>query len=308
MKVSTLSVLQMLLLMTLPAVAFQASAPAPQAAVVERVAGTFELSGKSWTVVLRGKSASDANDPFATPDDWVQSFEIRDTANQTVFGNYDLSPVEVSAGAQLIEGRTGKGIVVTWGLEISAPGSCSWYQFFTVKNDHVVPLSGPICEAVEFGKFGPDKIVLKYDEQGHFDYFDTIDHVDFFDVIIPVQVNFLDARLMGGHLTVIPHHPPGDWCAVPVRADRAQVSDKETFVRLFSEPGAPGALPRRVAVKPDSKVQFLSAGGRCTVDDSGQPTGIDLRERPWLQINVDGQTGWIHDESDLTAVGLVVTG
>ena len=293
----------LLALMSLSTLALQVSSPQPQAVPFEKVAGTFELAGKSWTVVLRGKRVANVNDAALTsPDGWVQSFEIQDASHLTVFKNHDLATGEVSASAELVEGQTGKGIVVSWGFETDAPGSCRWYQFFTVLQDRLLPLGVPICEVLEFAAT-KDKMTLKYDEKGHFDYFDTINHVEFYDVIVPIRVSFLDARLMGGRLELIPHQPRGSWCAFPVRAETGQRRDRDSFVRLFSQADRPDA-PQHVVVKPDSQIQFLSAAGRCTLDDYHQPMGIDLRDRPWLQISIDGQTGWIHDEEDLIAVGL----
>jgi hypothetical protein len=91
-----------------------------------------------------------------------------------------------------------------------------------------------------------------------------------------------------------------------VEAERIPATE-DTFVRLYPEADEQ-MTPRHVVVKPNSKIEFLSALAHNALDRSGKWIPAPNMEIPWLKVRIDGHVGWVHAEEDLNALGLFFAG
>ena len=149
---------------------------------------------------------------------------------------------------------------------------------------------------------------MKTDPETGFDIFEVRRRAGYFDVIIPVRVEFLMAKILPALWCVRLHAAPDmlERCEFPVEAERVPAKE-DTFVRLFPEPDDK-ATPRHVVVKPNSKVEFLSALAHNALDRNGKWIPAPEMEIPWLKVRINGQVGWVHAEEDLIALGLSFAG
>ncbi len=113
----------------------------------------------------------------------------------------------------------------------------------------------------------------------------------YFYIASPVHVNWKDFRLEqreSGEFDVVHQRP----------YERKPEVLADGFVHLYPSPDTTTA-PTGVDVTPQSHVQILKAKFR-----KGPPEEHDRPSDMWLQISVDGKTGWILGLDDYTAIGL----
>ncbi len=273
---------------------------------------------------IKGKEGNDA-----TTDWW----EIRDAAGKAVYREdlgvskvdetgYFEQTVEVTASAFKADG--GPGILVT-GMDLpSAPNSGTWVQVFgRAWGPTLQPLKafGPaISTDGEFTGIGVDhrRDAPKPTRPGI-----TIgslhDVLKFrvwtgnFDIEYPVLINWIAGRVEPA-MRCLRSTAKGqiERCSYPIHIDAHRDAKDLTFVRLFQEPEEGFGTPEHVVIKPDSRVEFLTAEVPVSwhVDAnnifiSAEGPGAD---NTWLKVRIDGKEGWIHTQEDFAAVGLPQSG
>jgi hypothetical protein len=100
-------------------------------------------------------------------------------------------------------------------------------------------------------------------------------------------------------------------CPYPIHVEAHRDRTDLTFVRMFIEPEEGFGAAEHVVIKPDSKIEFLSAEVPVTwhVDTKNMFISAESNDgEMWLKVRIDGKEGWIHTEEDLQAVGLPQSG
>jgi hypothetical protein len=74
-------------------------------------------------------------------------------------------------------------------------------------------------------------------------------------------------------------------------------------VRLFNDPDA-SSIPRHVIIKKDTKIEFLWAYTRASIESGGSECVISIDEMPWLKLRIDGKEGFVKNAEDLLSLGI----
>jgi hypothetical protein len=287
-----------------------------------RKLGPFPVQGQPYYVVVHGRQLAwpkEANHKF-DPDDeeTTESFEITDATGQALYRRsiadetQPINPQEVvrekrfpfTTGLSVarFEGSGGSGLLLIWGDLPSAPDACGTYQFFAPRAGKLAPMSEPFCSEIdmEYPQSGP-LLKLQRDTVTGADVFHEIVNTHRFRILVPVRVDFMRGQLLAAHhCRQLTSRGYEALCEFPVRAERIPL-DEDTFLRLSAEPDS-GQTPAHVIVHRNSKVEFLGAFTGYNFGDG------KLEDNPWLKVRIDGKTGWIRDDEDLSAIGLPMIG
>jgi len=216
-----------------------------------------------------------------------------------------------------MEGTRGRALWISEASLPSAPDACSTHTVLGLFDGKLVPFSEPFCAHIvdELGKekrMVGNVLRLVKGDRADDEIFEIREREAWgnFSAIIPIRVDFLMAKLRPAHFCRRAVGP-AQWdelCEFKVEASRAP-EPGETFVRLFPEPYA-DRIPQHVVVRPESKVEFVSALARNLMSADGKwlPEPTESDPQPWLQVIVDGKRGWIRDQEDLIALGLPAVG
>jgi hypothetical protein len=199
--------------------------------------------------------------------------------------------------------------MVVWAEAISAPDACANYLILGLFDGKLKPYSEEFCEdLVEPASVVNRQWKLKTGPDTGFEIFEVRRRAGYFNVIIPVRIEFVMAKLLPAQWCVQLHAAPDmrERCEFPVEAERVPAKE-DTFVRLYPEADEQ-AIPKHVVVKPNSKVEFLSALSHNALDRNGKWIAAPNMGIPWLRVRIDGQVGWVHAEEDLIALGLSFAG
>jgi hypothetical protein len=286
------------------------------------------LGPQSFTIVVHKKRLvwpAEAQHVFDPDDDeTAESFDVRDATGRVLYTYPVLDdPKEIelarvrsdgrfsfsySVRPYLVEGSSGKALMVDWYFFPSAPSACSTHLVLGVVGGKLVPFGEPFCETL----LPPQDLTvgvwrLKSDEQMGEDVFVVRRRTGYFSVLVPVRVDFAAGKLLPSRrcLRMV---EPGQWaelCEFPVEA-RREAKREDTFVRLFPAPG--GETPHHVVVKPDSTLELLSALTTNVFDERGKRKPAPADPLPWLRVRIDGREGWVREAEDLQALGLQAAG
>jgi hypothetical protein len=102
------------------------------------------------------------------------------------------------------------------------------------------------------------------------------------------------------------HHLTYRYDAFDVRVERRPY-EEETFVRLFEFPDS-SSIPRHVVVKKDTKVEFLWTYANVSIKSGSAESVMSIESLPWLKVRIDGKEGYVRDEKDLLALGIMPAG
>jgi hypothetical protein len=283
----------------------------------ERRLGPFELSGQSFTVMLRGKRVAHARPLDPDSQETVVGLQIRDAGGTVHYGQtfpYEVAGNEfaetLEVSAQKLEGSQGAGLLLTYGVLPSPPlGGESW-QVLGLFDRKLVPFSkrifadGGLTDVPGDGvartsrepQFLPDVLRLRVWAGNFF-------------VIVPLRVDWLLAKMspawVCAKLTGSGSKP---LCEYRVEAERTPSGPELTFVRLFAEADEGMGTPAHVVVKPDSKIEILSTEAEAIWQEDADGVGVSVGDDPWLKVRIDGKEGWIHTQEDFQAIGLPQTG
>ena len=221
--------------------------------------------------------------------------------------------------SQLLRGRQGRWLLVTYGTLPSTPlGGESWQVFGLFAGPPSAPLAGrlvpfskPIFAEGQLinGKPG-EKIVETSQEPGlqgdvlHF----RIWAGNVF-VIIPLRILWFQNTIGPAWRCVkMTARGPRPICEVKVEAERLPADEDMTFVRLHPEAGEGTGIARHVVVKRDSKVEFLAAETEVVWQEQADSVSLGVSDDVWLKVRIDGKEGWLHTQEDFQAIGLPQTG
>ena len=294
-----------------------------QAETVERL-GPFSLSGNNFTVVLHKKhlAVTESGDPCNY--DGLVAMEIVDAAGAVIYrrtyplfaDDEGLSAWEVSA--HILKGTNGTGLLLR-----SRPSESSAFyeQIFGIVNGKLVPFCGPFPETDAkpdaSGAYRTDGPLGPQADEARVSM-----GTGRFVMIIPVRIDWAQ-----GKMSLAPQCPEMTagtahaMCQYQLLDPNSllQKPKNVTFVRLYSHPDENAGKPERVVVKPTSKIEILAylADMELKQPDFSQPPSpgefpvkdmATLGPAPntdaWLQVRIDGKTGWIHSDEDFTALGL----
>ena len=288
-----------------------------------RQLGPFAIKGQQFTVVLHMKRIAGSTD--ADFQETLARMEIKDASGTVHYQKTFSYEVEgdrfvetTDASAQLLEGKQGSGLLLTYGTLPSTPLGGGSYQVFGLFSGppsasligKLVPFSKPIFAEGQLIEEKPgEKIVQTSEEpnlQGDVLHF-RVWTGNFF-AIIPLKVDWLMGKIAPAwRCQKMTPRGPRPLCELRVAADRVPAEEEPTFVRLFPEPEE-GYTPAHVVVKKDSKVEFLAVEVETVWSEDSEGISLSTSEDPWLKVRIDGKEGWIHTQEDFLAIGLPQAG
>ena len=199
----------------------------------------------------------------------------------------------------LLKGGRIEGLILYYSVVPSAPLSGISCQVFALKEQHLVPLFAPLTV---YGRIYDLPHGNNPDARRFFDE-DTMRFgvwTGWFEVVVPVKV------FDGLKVAPLHHNLTFGYDAFDVKV-RRKASKKETFVRLFDSPKRSSTL-RNVIIKKDTKVEFLWAYARASIQSGGTESSISTDEMPWLRVRIDNSEGFVKDAQDLMALGVQPAG
>jgi hypothetical protein len=295
----------------------------------EDVLPPISIGNRKYTVVVQKKRLvwpAAAHHQFGADDDETAiSFDVKDASGALAFHQSVLADpraiqldeirregrllFSTSVSAVQLVGTKGQALLVDWGEIISAPDACSNAIILGLFDGRLKPYSDILCEDLIAPPGANERTWKLRTEPGTgFDIFEVRRRAGYFNVIIPVRIEFVMAKLLPAQWCVQLHAAPDmrERCEFPVEAERVPAKE-DTFVRLYPEADEQ-AIPKHVVVKPNSKVEFLSALSHNALDRNGKWIAAPETEIPWLKVRIDGYVGWVHAEEDIIALGLSFAG
>jgi hypothetical protein len=303
-----------------------AAVPGPTIETFRRQEGPFDLGGQRFTVVSRMKRVA-VKGRAADPDfgETLATMEIKDPGGRVHF--QQTFPYEVSgdrfiqttvASTQMLRGRQGRGLLITYGVLPSTPlGGESWQVFglfagpaSAPMNGRLVPFSKPIFAEGQLITGNPGERVVETSQepglQGDVLHF-RVWARNFF-VIIPLRILWFRNTIGPAWQCVkMTSRGPKPICGLSVKAER-HATEEMTFVRLRPEADEGMGVAQHVVVKRDSKVEFLGVETEVLWKETADSVGLDVSDDVWLKIRIDGREGWIHTQEDFQAIGLPQAG
>lgn len=289
----------------------------------ERRMGPFEINEKDFSVILKVLKYQGASMGFEKT---VESFSIVDKQGDVHYQkSFDVEYDEggftesTGIGAHTLDSRglrgfraesgklkeiipkdhAGAGLVLYYGIDPCAPFSGASCQVFALKGEVLVPLFSPLTAYGQIYELphgsNPNARRLFDGNTMRFGVW-----TGWFEVIVPVKV--LD-RL---RIAPLHHYLTYGYDAFDVRVERRH-SEEETFVRFFNIPKA-SSIPRHVIIKKDTKVEFLLAYTRISIESGAAQSVISTDRMPWLKVRIDGKDGYVRDAEDLLALGIQPAG
>ena len=287
--------------------------------VVQR-AGPFSIAGKTYTVVMREKRIVGGSD--LALGQTLASLEISDATGDLAYRRDFPYPVGqgrfqrvLTASAQLISGTTGSGLMIYYqdhapAQPASTPETRESWQMFGLVNGKLAALGKPAPIGVPAAG-GPFMGVMMRAANGAVSVISQPDTIETrawagnFYVFVPLRVDWNHGGLAQGQrcLEMIGGGTHEVGCDMRVQAARKPLAEEFGFLRLFPEANENPDAAQHVVVQKDSSVEILGSRAITTWNENGgliQPAFSDI----WLHVRIDDQTGWIHGEEDLAAVGL----
>ena len=301
----------------------QRSSQAAQLADFSRQLGPFELGGQRFTIILHKKRIAGSGD--ADFGETLALLEIKDAGGKVHY--HKTFPYEVDgdrffettdAFAQLLQGKQGSGLLLTYGRLPSTPlGGESWQVFSLFSgppssplNGTLVPFGKPIFAEGQLLNGKPGEQIVRTSEEPKLqgDVLNVRVWTSNFFVIIPLRIIWFQNTIgPAWRCQKMTQRGPRPICELRVEANRVPAEEDPTFIRLFPEPEE-GFTPAHVVVKKDSKVEFLAVEVETLWSEDAEGVGLSTAEDPWLKVRINGKEGWIHTQEDFMAIGLPQTG
>ena len=291
----------------------------------DRQLGPFEIRGQRFTVLLHEKRIRGLRAVDPDSQETLVMMQIKDAGGAVHYSN--IFPYEVDgdrfvetteASAQLLQGKQGSGLLVTFGTLPSTPlGGESWQVFSLFAgppsaplNGKLVPFSKPIFTEGQLINAEAGAPVVQTSEeprlQGDVLHFRV--WTGNFYVILPLRILWFQNRIEPAwRCQKMTPRGPKPICEVRVEADRVPAEEDMTFVRLFPE-AEEGFTPAHFVVKKDSKIEFLAAEAEVIWKEEEDGVGLSVSDDVWIKVRIDGKEGWIHTQEDFTAIGLPQAG
>jgi len=287
----------------------------------ERRAGPFAIGEHNYTVIFHEKRFTNVSDRTRT--ETLAGVEIDDAAGRVSYMNSFSSVIDqgrfqriLSAFAETISGKTGTGLLIHYrehmaASSASAPQITESWQFFGFVNGKLAllgkpaPFGAPAAGSSHTGSMmRPANGTVSVISQP-----DTIElrtWTGYFYAFVPLRVDWNHGALTQGQrcLDMIGGRLKEIGCDMRAEAERKPPSDESTSVRLFIEANENMGEPEHVVMQKDSAIEILGSRAMTTWNENGQliqPVFADI----WLHVRIDDHTGWIHDEEDFSAIGLL---
>lgn len=271
----------------------------PAATHYVRTLGPFSLDGHNFTMKLTVTCYKESPHPGeCTEDDQeaVKSMKILDDAGKTRFSKsftigfmHQLERHIVHA--TLLEGKDHQALEVVYEQLPTHANTGVTVQIFAVRDGSLQAMDE---DPLEFhGMLGdlPPGAAKDSKLLADGDTFPIYVLTSYFYVACPVRLNWKDFTVdqrEKGEFDVVHQAPYG----------RKPDIQADGFVHLYPSPDKSGTSVG-VSVTAQSHVEILKALYR-----KGPPQDHDLPGDTWLQIELDGKTGWIIGLDDYTAIGL----
>ena len=265
----------------------------------ERTLGPYSIDGHNFSIKLSVNCYKETAHPgMCNEDDQeaVKSMKIVDNADKTRFSKsfpigfmHQLERHVV--GVTLLEGKGHQALEVTYEQLPSHANTGVTLQVFGVRDGSLQPLNSDPLEF--YGRISDLPAGSVPNSKALLDGNTLPIYVltSYFYVSCPVRLNWKDFTLDQrdtGEFEVVHQAPYG----------RKPDIQAEGFIHLYPSPDK-NATPTGVSVTPQSQVEILKARYR-----KGPPQEHDSPNDTWLQIQLDGKTGWIIGLDDYTAIGL----
>jgi hypothetical protein len=281
--------------------------------------GPFKINEKEFTAILKLVKYQGAPKDF---DETVESFSIVDKEGgvhyqksfDVEYGNGGFAEsigiwvyALESSGRRIYVYESGRlkevisrgngvvGLIVYYGITPSAPSSRVSCQVFILKGEHLVPLFSPLTvyERIFELPHGSNANALRLfdDNTMKFGVWTR-----WFELVVPIKV------LDGLRVVPLHYHSTFDYNAFEVLVERRHF-EEESFVRFYNHPEV-SFIPQHLVIKKDTKVEFLWAYARVSIEPGGAECVISIDEMPWLKVRIDGKEGFVRDAEDLLALGI----
>jgi len=262
--------------------------------------GPLNVGDKVFEIVV---NLQKIEPPSVAFDKTVESFEIKDAQGRIYY--HRKFPVHLNKNGfseafairgYAIEGENGRGVILYYSIEPSAPSGGRFCQILALKQGRLVPLSPPLtC----YGKIA----ALPQDPSSHSRRLFAGDVIKVsiwtgqFGVIVPLAVDWKE-------LSIKPIVAKGKF---KIKAEKQP--PQEGQVQLFSQPDHLSGS-KHIKIKKDSHIKLIKAYAEVVMDTFHSPFSeihINL-QNPWLNISVDGTAGWINNWRALQSIGLPSAG
>jgi hypothetical protein len=290
----------------------------------------LEVGSESYVFVKR---VHDLKGEKGLQDSTTEWWELRDASGKVVSREDYGKPKMAEAGgfeetndvtARAFKADGGSGVLVEGMVLPSAPNSGTWVQVFAHPwGPAAQPLKSfgpPVSTDGEFTGIGVDHrrdppapprpgvtVVTLHDVMKFRVWTGN------FDIEYPVLINWITGRVEpamrcyrgAGNNRI-------ERCAYSIHVDPSRDKKDLSFVRLFVEPEEGFGTPQHVVIKPESKIEFLSAEVPVTWQVDAKNIFISPQgpgdSGTWIKVRIDGKEGWIHTQEDFLAVGLPQSG
>jgi hypothetical protein len=292
----------------------------------EQRLGPFQITGQNYSVVLHKKRLPQNGDVPAV--DGVVSMEIVDAAgtvlNQRTFPLWAEEDLHASWSvfAGPLIGSNGRGLIVKYGANVDedAARNAPYSQIFGVLDGKFVPFGGPVTATFS----SPDADGTYHTMQTLSSQADGLPFVigtGRFVLIGRVLIDWTQGKLSLPPQCASVIAGPAGVCAYQMQDPQAYLRrpTRTTFVQLYADPDENSGPRKRIAVKPNSKINLLTAAANLELKQlnsvtapfgANDPMKDQLRVQAvpytevWLRVDVDGNQGWLRGNEDLDSVGL----
>lgn len=283
---------------------------------VEERRGPFTMEGQRFSAVLHYKCFACKSGLDSRT---LVLLDIRDGRGKVQYQESFPSTIQegafletCSAGARLLPGSNGTGLLIESACSPSAPLTGGPWQVFGVVGGNLVRFGKPLVTEGELGEFVPGAI----SRTGNLTRVlpDTLMvrvWTGYFFVSVPIRIDWRKGKLaLGQHcMHQTGHGFAEEGCEMPAEEARMAPREQEmTFVRMFRDSNDRNGPPAHVVVKMDSKVDIVACKVLIIWNEGGQAVYLSTGEDVWVKVCIDGKQGWIHTPEDLNAIGLFRSG
>ena len=273
---------RILFAVALSTVAFGQAKPEAAVRTIETVAGLFHVDGGTFRVILQVKQLGDAKDLDPDFNETVSEVRVQDEAGTIHFERTlpykvwgDRFEETTAVHAEILRGRGGTGLLLTYGVIPSAPLEGQSWQVLGVFNGKLVPFSEPISTSGDLaGQASGDVRNTTWDEGLKADLLDFRIWTGNFFVIVPLRVDWTMGSVrpayrcwkMTGSRSI-------EACRFRVEAERVP-EQAPTFVRLFHGTDEQDGIPLHVVIRKDSVIEFVEAEAALGWEEAAGQVGL----------------------------------
>jgi hypothetical protein len=279
-----------------------ASPPSQPGSVPLLVRGPYLVDGARYTVEM---------DRYVnSPDTAVRRIQVKDSTQRVVYDEDLVAMLHgdmdgwIELSAEPIEDASGRvrGLELAYAFYPSAPNSGEQFMIVAPRGGALRPLTPRISylgnrDVLPSGaqpgssKLLPgDRMVIK-------------PWMYSYAAVIPVHVDLGCAPGAPSCVTVVLPDSIAGLARFAVET-RARAIDSAATVELYTAPGAPA--PEHILLVVGSTIEVLGGAGRVSFD-RGQMLDLVVVD-DWLQVRVNGRTGWVHGDETYRALGLPSAG